>query len=1034
MATLRVSRAQTHRLIPGRLSPFTTLASRPTPLCTSLILVNGTPLSSLSPSPSSYSLGARLSQEASFSTCIPARKNGKGWDYVDSIVNDEAASPKRGPKKPIKGLSSSQASVTSKSASHQHTTKDSNPSITDSNGATGEKISPKTIMNHLDNYVIGQARAKKILSVAVYNHYNRIRANMLRKEQQMHLNRQSQSDYYNSHIYDHAETIYFGTNDQKHTQRTNSASEKAKADIDLSRETAASKDSASSTYAMPESQFLDKEVSEKNAESPAGVLQSQTSEKPSASPEANTTKDSFFISDTLLEKSNVLLIGPTGSGKYQLLYFYTNLPIYVQIFPPTSKVLDVPFSVSDATPLTQAGYVGEDVEVIIQRLLQSCDYDVSRAEHGIVFIDEIDKISRRSDSFSMSKDVSGEGVQQALLRMLEGTVVTITDKSGSAGGFGSSSHHGGPPSSFGSSNFGMGSTNGGHGGNGATGPGGPNHQSPIFPGSPSMGGAGRRGGPGSGSGSGINGLGGNPFTGSKGDVYTVDTSNILFILSGAFVDLDKIVMDRVAKGSIGFDNPIRSTDSSGVSKKVAEMFTPASFDNTAASSDFNPLDYVEPGDLIKFGLIPEFIGRLPVLASVNKLDRESLVRVLTEPRNALIAQYKSLLEMSGAKLHITNNALLVIAEQAIQKQTGARGLRRIMENLLLEPMFDAPGSSIRYIVIDSDVASFRKRPLYFSSVQESDVENAIWADDSRVIDPVLLTSKSPNNGNMGSNPTNSQSQGPMPQSHPLAWKGGDDILFREPKEKEAATAIASPASQPRSENSSPIIESPIEINHPYYPRDPNLLPHYRPSNLTIVGAFGVLGSGIAIVIVLSVLAIKFSNRRVPLTCGEKLTFGWFMVCGLIHIVLEGYFSFNHKTIAGNEHILADLWREYSHSDSRYLTSDTFTVLMEGITAIFDGSMAVVAAYGIINDSPFRHVAQILCSLAQLYGNVLYLSTAYMDNFVAANPHPFYFYGYFVFMNAIWIVIPTILVFQSSKAIYEGMSIAQGVKYAKLKTN
>ncbi|KAJ2880331.1 ATP-binding protein, partial [Coemansia asiatica] len=452
------------------------------------------------------------------------------------------------------------------------------------------------------------------------------------------------------------------------------------------------------------------------------------------------------VMETLLEKSNVLLLGPTGSGKTLLA-------------KTLAQVLDVPFSVSDATPLTQAGYVGEDVEIVIQRLLQSCDYDVARAEQGIVFIDEIDKIARKPDSFSMSKDVSGEGVQQGLLRMLEGTVVTVTDKSGHGSSNGSGGH-----------GHGSGQGSGSHGGPMPPFPPSPSvpgighHLSPTAPPltAPSNNGVGspmRRGGPLSGAFGPSAGNGGNgsgipggstgsgphgPGSGGKGEVYQVDTSNILFILSGAFVGLERIVMERIAKASIGFGNPVRKVgDTTSPIDLRAMNVAPVSFADTPCASDgvdrqpssaaaaapFNPLDYTEPSDLIRFGLIPEFIGRLPVLTSVGALDKDALVRVLVEPKNALVRQYEALLALSGAHLHITRSALYTIAQQAIEKQTGARGLRRIMENLLLEPMFDCPGSSIRHVVIDSGVAAFKKRPLYFSKIQEADVEAAVWADD-----------------------------------------------------------------------------------------------------------------------------------------------------------------------------------------------------------------------------------------------------------------------------------------------------------------
>ncbi|KAJ2895657.1 ATP-binding protein [Coemansia aciculifera] len=403
-----------------------------------------------------------------------------------------------------------------------------------------------------------------------------------------------------------------------------------------------------------------------------------------------------------------------------------------------TQILDVPFSVSDATPLTQAGYVGEDVEVVIQRLLQSCDYDVARAEQGIVFIDEIDKIARKPDSFSMSKDVSGEGVQQGLLRMLEGTIVTVTDKSGHGSGSSGPGSNGSSMSPFPPPGLGPMS-----------------HIPPLAGTAPNVNGTMRRGNPLSGAFSSGNGMPGNGLGGSgggsgggggKGEVYQVDTSNILFILSGAFVGLDRLIMERVAKASIGFGNPVRRVGDTStpvdlqamnvppVSFATSESSSSSPLSETAAASaaaPFNPLDYTEPSDLIKFGLIPEFIGRLPVITSVGALSKDALVRVLVEPKNALVRQYEALLGLSGAQLHITRPALTAIAQQAIEKQTGARGLRRIMENLLLEPMFDCPGTSIRYIVIDSEVAAFKKRPLYFSKIQEADVEAAIWDDDRR---------------------------------------------------------------------------------------------------------------------------------------------------------------------------------------------------------------------------------------------------------------------------------------------------------------
>ncbi|KAI7884381.1 ClpX, ATPase regulatory subunit [Lichtheimia hyalospora FSU 10163] len=316
-----------------------------------------------------------------------------------------------------------------------------------------------------------------------------------------------------------------------------------------------------------------------------------------SSPESRILDD--MEDTTVFEKSNVLLIGPTGSGKTLLA-------------KTLAQILQVPYSVSDATPFTQAGYVGEDVELVIQRLLQACDHDVKRAETGIVFIDEIDKISRRTDASSSSRDVSGEGVQQSLLRMLEGTVVNVTDKSPVNNGH---------------------NKRGGGGGGGAGGSG-------LTTGTTSFGGAAQ----------------------NKPEVYSVDTSNILFILSGAFIGLDKIVSDRISKGSIGFNATIRSLDDNDSDKK----------------NDYDPLSMVEPSDLVKYGLIPEFIGRIPVVASLKNLLVEDLVRILVEPKNSLVKQYQGLFQLNNVDLHFSHAALRSVAEEALAKKTGARGLRRIM--------------------------------------------------------------------------------------------------------------------------------------------------------------------------------------------------------------------------------------------------------------------------------------------------------------------------------------------------------------------
>jgi ATP-dependent Clp protease ATP-binding subunit ClpX len=526
--------------------------------------------------------------------------------------------------------------------------------LRDASNIGAPRITPTVLKQHLDQFVVGQERAKKTLSTAVYNHYRRItELQRLGDEADERAHQEERRRMAHRHPVEGREgELKRGIAVPALTNHWEDEYPGQQATVNVN------------VY-PPEMQH----ESNKHAE-----------------PEDASHSPLLDQSPLTIDKSNILLLGPSGVGKTLMV-------------KTLARSLQVPFSISDCTPFTQAGYIGEDADVCVQRLLAAANYDVSKAERGIICLDEIDKIA--TARVSHGKDVSGEGVQQSLLKIIEGTTLQIQAKQERSSG---------PPS----------------GRNTGPSQGYPTN-SPLSGGNMGQQGS---GGP------------------QKGEVYNVKTDNILFICAGAFNGLHRMVLDRISKGSIGFGATVRAAPGSSSETASHETllegedelfeqhlpyFAPpsATKDGSPTKRVYNTLDLVEPQDLQKYGLIPELVGRIPLSCALSSLDIESLVKVLTEPRNSLLKQYEQLFHLSSIELRFTTASLHSIAATASKMGTGARGLRTVMERLLADAMFETPGSSIKFVLITEDVAKKKAGAVYFGRGQQGKFYEAIAEEEAK---------------------------------------------------------------------------------------------------------------------------------------------------------------------------------------------------------------------------------------------------------------------------------------------------------------